>query len=578
MLAATLDADWFVHLDADEIRLPPRSVVTLAEAIAEVDALGYNAVNFQEYTFVPTKEAPDHDHPRFQETMRHYYAYSPGRPDRLNAWKRQDARVELAANGGHQVSFPGLNPHPHTFPMKHYLYLSAAHAVSKYVERVYDPNEVDVGLAPAASGTPRRGRHAPSASGAPGDALRRRPRCLRRPERASALRPFMSKGLLLVGATIASFPGNGGICWERLSWVLGFKRIGYDVMWVDQLGRGHCAHPLGSTAEGYDGCLNIPWFESVVERFGLTGSVSLIGDAGESLSGRSFEHALEMAGDADLLVNPGGDLRHAAFKRRARRAVYIDVDPGFTQLWLASGRSVPRVDGHDLHFTIGENVGTPASDLPTAGIEWRHTRQPVVLEEWPFVDAVAEPRFTTVGRWRGVGPHGSLDDIGEPFPQKGDELERVLDLPERTGLAFEIALDTRGDDVPRRLLERHGWSVVEPASVAADPDSFRRYVQGSWAEFSVAKGAYVETSTGWFSERTARYLASGRPALVQDTGFSRTLPVGEGLLAFRTLEEAVGGAQRIAADYESHRRAARAIAEEYFDSDKLLTRLLEDAI
>ena len=154
----------------------------------------------------------------------------------------------------------------------------------------------------------------------------------------------------------------------------------------------------------------------------------------------------------------------------------------------------------------------------------------------------------------------------------------MLDLPERTGLAFEIALDTRGDDVPRRLLERHGWSVVEPASVAADPDSFRRYVQGSWAEFSVAKGAYVETSTGWFSERTARYLASGRPALVQDTGFSRTLPVGEGLLAFRTLEEAVGGAQRIAADYESHRRAARAIAEEYFDSDTLLTRLLEDAI
>ena len=190
---------------------------------------------------------------------------------------------------------------------------------------------------------------------------------------------------------------------------------------------------------------------------------------------------------------------------------------------------------------------------------------------------IADERFTTVGRWRGTGPHGPLDDIGRSFPQKGDELLAMLDLPERTGLSFEVALDTRGDDEPRALLEAHGWRVLDPATVTADPDSFHDYVQGSWAEFSVAKGAYVETSTGWFSERTARYLASGRPALVQDTGFSRTLPVGEGLLAFRTLEDAVAGAQRIAADYERHRQAARMVAEEYFDSDLVLTRFLEDA-
>jgi len=145
VLAETLDADWFIHLDADEVRLPPRSGVTLADAIAEIDVLGYNAINFQEFTLVPTIEAPDHDHSRFQETMRHYYAYFPGRPDRLNAWKRQDARVELAASGGHQVSFAGINVYPDSFPMRHYLYLSAAHAVSKYVERVYDPGEVESG-------------------------------------------------------------------------------------------------------------------------------------------------------------------------------------------------------------------------------------------------------------------------------------------------------------------------------------------------------------------------------------------------------------------------------------------------
>ncbi len=388
----------------------------------------------------------------------------------------------------------------------------------------------------------------------------------------------MSRARLVVGATVASFPGNGGIAWERLSWVLGFRRLGYDVVWVDQLGRGHCVYGDSHRGrQGYVDCLNVPWFESIVERFGLKGSAALVGDDGESLSGLPFEHVLDAVDEAELLVNPGGDLRHAELKRRARRAVYIDVDPGFTQLWLASGRTAPRVEGHDVHFTIGENVGTPASDLPTSGIEWRHTRQPVVLDDWPFADDRADPRFTTVGRWRGTGPHGPLDDIGQTFASKGDELLGVLDIPARTGLDFEIALDTRGDDEPRALLESHGWRVVDPASVAGDPDSFRHYVRGSWAEFSVAKGAYVETRSGWFSERSARYLASGRPVLVEDTGFSRTLPVGEGLLAFRTLDQAVEGTARIAADYETHRRAARRIAEEHFDSDTLLTRLLEDA-
>jgi len=144
-LATTLDADWFIHLDADEIRLPPRSSVTLAQAIAEVDALGYNAINFQEYTFVPTREAPDHDHPRFRETMRHYYPYLPESPNRLNAWKRQESRVDLVTSGGHRVEFPEVAQYPDSFPMRHYLYLSVSQGISKYVERVYDPAAVESG-------------------------------------------------------------------------------------------------------------------------------------------------------------------------------------------------------------------------------------------------------------------------------------------------------------------------------------------------------------------------------------------------------------------------------------------------
>jgi glycosyltransferase involved in cell wall biosynthesis len=144
-LGATLDADWFVHVDADEIRLPPRPGVTLAEALAEAGRDGYNAVNFLELTFVPTREHPDHDHPRYEETMRWYYPYLPRFPDRLNAWKRQPRRVDLASSGGHRVDFPGLRMYPESFRMRHYLYLSVEHAVRKYVERTYDPLEVEVG-------------------------------------------------------------------------------------------------------------------------------------------------------------------------------------------------------------------------------------------------------------------------------------------------------------------------------------------------------------------------------------------------------------------------------------------------
>jgi glycosyltransferase involved in cell wall biosynthesis len=144
-LATTLEADWFMHVDADEIRLPPHSDRTLAQAFAGVQAQGYNAVNFLEFTFIPTQEAPDHDHPDFQKTMRWYYPFLPTFPHRLNAWKRQSGREELAWSGGHRVRFPGLHMYPESFRMRHYLFLSVPHAIRKFVARVYDPAELAVG-------------------------------------------------------------------------------------------------------------------------------------------------------------------------------------------------------------------------------------------------------------------------------------------------------------------------------------------------------------------------------------------------------------------------------------------------
>jgi hypothetical protein len=255
--------------------------------------------------------------------------------------------------------------------------------------------------------------------------------------------------------------------------------------------------------------------------------------------------------------------------------VYFDDDPGYTQFWQAAGVAGPRLEGHDEYFTVGANIGTPGCAIPTGGLPWRRTPPPVVLQEWPVAGGGGRGRFTTVASWR--GPYGPVAYGGRTYGLKVHEFRKFIGLPGRVRGTFEIALDIHpAERNDLDLLRRHGWRLEDPKKAAPDPWAYRSYVQASAAEFSAAQGVYVQTGSGWFSDRTACYLASGKPALVQDTGFSRNYPVGEGLVAFHTLEEAVAGAERITADYENHSRAARALAERHFDSDKVLGRLVEE--
>jgi hypothetical protein len=235
------------------------------------------------------------------------------------------------------------------------------------------------------------------------------------------------------------------------------------------------------------------------------------------------------------------------------------------------------VEGHVVYFTVGENIGRNGCSIPTGGWSWRAVRQPVVLAQWPVAAAAAaDERFTTVASWRGA--YGSVVHLGRTLGVKAHEFRRFVGLPRRTARTFEIALEIHeGDDRDRVAFLEGGWTLVDPRVVAGHPADFQRYVQGSWAEWSAAQGVYVHTNSGWFSDRTVRYLASGRPALVQDTGFSRNYPVGEGLVAFTTVEEAAEGARRIGRDYGAHSRAARAIAEEYFDSNRVLSEFVDAA-
>ena len=342
---------------------------------------------------------------------------------------------------------------------------------------------------------------------------------------------------VVVAGALASKAGNGGEAWVRLSYALGFRRLGCDVRLVEEA--------PGAAPEA------LAYARAVGDRFGLD-----YGSADEAEGG-------------DVLVNVSGNVRSEEVRGRFARTAFVDIDPGFTQLWHERG--IEQIPQHDAYFTLGRNIGTGRCPIPTCGLEWRPTRPPAVLDEWPVAGGGFD-RFTTVSTWR--SPFGPI----EPYGLKHHQWRAFLDLPARTGLPFEAALDIDpADAADRDALESGGWRLVEPG-VAAKPGSFREYVQGSGAEFSVAQGIYVETGSGWFSDRTVRYLASGRPALVQDTGFTRAVPAGEGLLAFGTPEEAAAGARAIVEEYDRHARAARAIAEEHFDSDRVLEEMLAQVI
>lgn len=378
---------------------------------------------------------------------------------------------------------------------------------------------------------------------------------------------------VVVSGALANKPDNGGNAWTRLSWVLGFTRLGFDVSFVEQIAPTACVDWTGHMVPFADS-LNLAYFREVTQQFAMTDSATLLCGDGEHTCGLSWTELEDLADEADLLFNMSGHLQ-GPLRRRFRRSVFFDDDPGFTQFWWAQGNAASSwLADHDYWFTIGENVGLADCSIPLGGIPWRSARVPVTLEEWPVCQADNNARFTSVGTWR--GPYGPVQHAGKTYGLKVHEFRKMIELPTRVGLEFEIALDIHPDEVSDlAALTANRWVVIDPKRVARTPDTFRGYVQRSGAEFSVAQGIYVATQSGWFSDRTVRYLASGKPVLVQDTGFSRHYPVGDGLIAFHTLDEAVAGAERIVRDYDMHARAAREVAEAYFDATRVVGQLAE---
>jgi hypothetical protein len=380
--------------------------------------------------------------------------------------------------------------------------------------------------------------------------------------------------VVLISGALANKAGNGGNAWSRLSWIHGFQKLGFEVLFVEQLGADASVDAEGRHTSLEDST-NLAYFNRTMEQFGLSSASSLIYGNGQQVHGLPLTRLKSAAREACLLFNLSGHLTLPAIKEPVECRVYYDDDPGFTQFWHAANDPGARLHGHSFYFTIGENIGKADCCIPTGEVKWRHTRPPVALEHWPIVAQPQLDRFTTVASWR--GSYGPIQYHGKTFGLKVHEFRKFIDLPQQSGNQFEIALQIHpADKKDLDSLRAHGWLISNPATACNSPDAFRHYVQQSGAEFSVAQGVYVDTNSGWFSDRTVRYLASGKPVLVQDTGFTTNYPVGKGLLTFRDLNEAVEGAHRIAADYGAHCQAAREIAEEYFDAATVVRRLLKE--
>ena len=377
---------------------------------------------------------------------------------------------------------------------------------------------------------------------------------------------------IIVTGLIAQFP-LGGVTWDYLQYVLGLRELGHDVYYVEDSGSWPYNPVEGGVA--IDHRFNVAYLAGVMADFGLADRWAYRFPGEAQWFGLSDAQRTAVVSSADLLINVSGSLADPEEYRAARRLAYIDTDPVFTQVRIVGGEAAFRrqVDLHDVHFSFGERL-SPA--VPATGHRWRATRQPVVLAAWQPVESRREV-FTTVMNWTS---YKSAEHDGKVYGQKDVEFERFLDLPGRSPeTTFELAVNSgKTRRTPRARLAAKGWQLVHPDDVCPDVQSYRSYIRSSKAEWGVAKNGYVVGQPGWFSCRSACYLAAGRPVVVQETGFSSVLPVGEGLLAFRELEEAVAAVHDVEAYYPRHAAAAREIAVEYFDARRVLSRLVEEAM
>jgi hypothetical protein len=372
-----------------------------------------------------------------------------------------------------------------------------------------------------------------------------------------------------------------GVVWQVLHYLEGLRRLGHEVVYIEDTGAWPYDPELDTITD--DPAPAARWLSRVMEAAGFGSSWVLVSAAREDkVWGMTLGQMRNVLEGAEALINLSG---HTVLKEPHLQVpvrIYLETDPVTPQLEIAMGResTIAFLAAHTHHFTFGERLGLPGCSVPVKQFAYRPTRQPVVLDWWPPPRSFPKKpegriRFTTVANWEQT--YKDLVFDGETYTwSKSAEFLKLLDVPLRAGVTIELALTLEDPDTIA-LLERSGFLVTRALPLSRDRDTYRAFITGSGAEFSAAKDQNVRLRSGWFSDRTATYLATGRPAVVQDTGFDVALPVGEGLLAFRTPDEAVDCLDLVVSDYEVHSRAAHELAAEHFRAETVLSRLLSEA-
>jgi hypothetical protein len=365
---------------------------------------------------------------------------------------------------------------------------------------------------------------------------------------------------ILLSGMVAGDPHQGGASWAILQYSAGLRSLGHDVLLVEPVEAAKL-DPAGEAGR-YFAALPL-----------LDGAAALLAQGSRETLGLSYAALERFAAEADLLINVSGMLRDERLLEPIATRLFLDLDPGFNQVWQETGEAM-GIDLHTHCATVGGAVGREGCPIPTCGREWIRTLPPVALEHWPVEEA--SPRrdaFTSVGHWRS---YGSVEHGGISYGQRAHSMRELFALPARGSARFQLALGIHPDErSDLDALRANGWGLLDPREVAGSPARYAEFVRGSKAELSVAKSGYVNSRSGWFSDRSACYLASGRPVVAQETGFSDFLPAGEGLLAFATAAEAADAVATIEADPARHGKAARALAEEHLDARKVLPQLLD---
>ena len=364
----------------------------------------------------------------------------------------------------------------------------------------------------------------------------------------------------------------GGLAWHHLNYVLGLAQLGHEVLFVeDSDDYASCYDPSRHVMDT-DPTYGLRFATDVFHRAGLDDRWCYHDAHRGAWHGPMASRAVAFCRTADLLLNVSGVNPLRDWSAGVPVRALIDTDPVFTQVrHLNEPDRLALAQQHNRFLTFGENIPAGTSRVPDDGLPWRPTRQPIVLDCWPIAPPCPDGPITTVMQWDSYKQQQYADVT---YGMKSQSFDAYIDLPGRTDARMTLALG--GDTAPRQRLTDHGWALDDPLTVTRDPWTYQDYIRSAMAEWSVAKHGYVEGHSGWFSERSACFLATGRPVILQDTGFSAMLPTGEGLLAFRSLDEAIDAITKLCADYPLHCRAARQIAEDHFASGSVLQRLLAE--